>query len=311
MNADENQLVRFDWAIKTLLRDKANFDVLEGFLTALLCQEMKIVNILESESNQSDEDKKFNRVDILVLDQKQRYVIIEVQNYHITAYLERILFGVSKLIAETIKPGNDYSEVSKVISISILYFNLGLGDDYVYYGSTDFRGLHNNESLTFRRVIDSSAEKKTFEKLSPRDIFPEYYLINVERFSDAIKNDLDEWIYLLKHSAVRPDFKAKHIDSAREKLAVLKMTPEQRRGYDRYLMEIVNDKDVIQTALNQGLQQGRKEGREEGEKKGREEGEKNASQKMAQKMRETGIDIETIVSVTGLSPEMIEQAGVN
>ncbi|HDN25490.1 MAG TPA: Rpn family recombination-promoting nuclease/putative transposase [Thioploca sp.] len=151
MNPEENQLVRFDWAIKNLLRDKANFDVLEGFLTAILSQEVKIVNLLESESNQSDEDKKFNRVDILVRDEKQRYLIIEVQNYHVSAYLERILFGVSKLIADTIKPGNDYSEVSKVISISILYFNLGLGKDYVYHGTTDFRGLHYDESFTSRR----------------------------------------------------------------------------------------------------------------------------------------------------------------
>jgi len=122
-------------------------------------------------------------------------------------------------------------------------------------------------------------------------------LINVELFTDAIKNDLDEWIYLLKHSAVRPDFKAKHIDSAREKLALLKMTPEQRRSYDQYLMEIVNDKDIIQTALNKGLKQGR------------EEGSQNAKLEIAQKMRETGVDIETIVSLTGLSPEMIEPAG--
>jgi hypothetical protein len=28
-------LVRFDWAVKKLLRDKANFDVLEGFLSEL------------------------------------------------------------------------------------------------------------------------------------------------------------------------------------------------------------------------------------------------------------------------------------
>ena len=35
MSKNDSKLIRFDWAIKTVLRDKANFDVLEGFLSAL------------------------------------------------------------------------------------------------------------------------------------------------------------------------------------------------------------------------------------------------------------------------------------
>jgi len=39
------KLIRFDWAMKTLLRDKANFDILEGFLGALLNDDnIKILN---------------------------------------------------------------------------------------------------------------------------------------------------------------------------------------------------------------------------------------------------------------------------
>jgi predicted transposase/invertase (TIGR01784 family) len=74
---NEAKLVRFDWAIKYLLRDKANFDILEGFLSALLNEKIQIISILESESNQFDSEDKFNRVDILVKDQKQRQIIIE------------------------------------------------------------------------------------------------------------------------------------------------------------------------------------------------------------------------------------------
>jgi len=33
MNKKRMKLIRFDWAMKNLLRDKANFDVLEGFLS--------------------------------------------------------------------------------------------------------------------------------------------------------------------------------------------------------------------------------------------------------------------------------------
>jgi predicted transposase/invertase (TIGR01784 family) len=285
----KTKLIRFDWAMKSLLRDKANFDILEGFLTAVLRQDVSIIEILESESNVSDIDQKLNRVDILIQDQQQRYVIIEIQNCHITAYLERILFGVSKVIVDNVKSGEDYREISKVVSISILYFNLGLGEDYVFYGNTEFRGLHDNKPLVFRRRKDD----KTLEKLKSQDIFPEYYLINVERFADVMKTDLDEWIYLFKHAALPPHCKAKNLDKAAEKLDVLKMKPEERHRYDLYLMALVNEQDAIETALNKGINKGKISGKLE----------------VAQKMQKSGMDMETIVALTGLSPDLIEREG--
>ena len=60
----KDKYIRFDWAIKRLLRNKANFGVLEGFLTVLLGENIHIIEILESEGNQQREDDKFNRVDI-------------------------------------------------------------------------------------------------------------------------------------------------------------------------------------------------------------------------------------------------------
>ena len=63
-------LVRFDFAIKTLLRNKANFAILEGFIDVFLGKKCKIQEILESESNQLDSEDKFNRVDIKAKDDK-------------------------------------------------------------------------------------------------------------------------------------------------------------------------------------------------------------------------------------------------
>ena len=60
----KDRYIRFDWAIKRLLRDKANFAVLEGLLTVLFEDKTQIVEILESEGNQLAETDKFNRVDI-------------------------------------------------------------------------------------------------------------------------------------------------------------------------------------------------------------------------------------------------------
>ena len=90
--------ISFDWALKRLLRDKANFDVLEGFLSTLLNSEIKIHRLLESEGNKNREDSKYNRVDLLAENEAGELLLIEVQGEPEFAYFQRMLFGASKLV---------------------------------------------------------------------------------------------------------------------------------------------------------------------------------------------------------------------
>jgi hypothetical protein len=62
-------LISFDWAMKKMLRHKANFDILEGFLSVLLDRDIKINSVLESASNKNDIEEKFNIVDLLAQDE--------------------------------------------------------------------------------------------------------------------------------------------------------------------------------------------------------------------------------------------------
>ena len=122
----KDKYIRFDWAIKRLLRQKANFGVLEGFLTVFIGEPIKIIDILESEGNQQEADDKFNRVDIKAKNSKGDIIIVEIQNTSELYYLERVLLGWQRLLPD-INLGNTYKEVKKVYSISILYFDLGKG----------------------------------------------------------------------------------------------------------------------------------------------------------------------------------------
>jgi hypothetical protein len=287
---NEAKLVRFDWAIKYLLRDKANFDILEGFLSALLNEKIQIISILESESNQFDSEDKFNRVDILVKDQKQRQIIIEVQNHHTPDYLERLLFGVCKVIVDNFELGDDYRKITKVIVVGILYFNFGDADDYVYYSTNDLYGIHTNSRFSFFRKGDD----KKYHRMWCKDIYPEYYLIHVERFEDAIGSDLDEWIYMLKHSVVPANCQAKNLEKAKDKLALMKMDREQRQRYERYLMNMTDERGIINAAQN------------EGERRGREKGLQEAKLEIAKNLQQSGMDIDSIATMTGLSLEAIK-----
>ena len=117
----QDKYVRFDWAVKRLLRQKANFGVLEGFLTVLLGENVKIIEILESESNQQTIDDKFNRVDIKARNSKDEIIIVEIQNTRELYYLERILYGVAKAITEHISLG----EKNILYQYSILRYRQG------------------------------------------------------------------------------------------------------------------------------------------------------------------------------------------
>lgn len=224
------KLIRFDWAIKRLLRNKANFAVLEGFLSELLFDNIRIEQILESESNQTIDDDKFNRVDILTQNSKNELIIIEIQSTYEIDYFHRMAFGVSKSISENLKLGQKYSEIKKVISVNIVYFDLGQGQDYIYKGKTEFKGIHQNDVLGL-----SPKQKQTFAKENVSDIFPEYYLLKVNQFDDNAKDTLDEWIYFLKNSEVKDNFKAKGLKEAGEVLDIMRLTSDDQYGYNRYL----------------------------------------------------------------------------
>lgn len=228
--AMSKKLIQFDWAIKRLLRNKANFVVLEGFLSELLFDDIAIEQILESESNQEEHDDKFNRVDILTKNSKNELIIIEIQSTYEIDYFHRMAYGTSKAISENHKLGDKYSNVKKVISINIVYFDLGQGQDYIYKGRTNFKGLHQKDVLEL-----SEKQKKTFLKEEVADIFPEYYLLKVNQFNDVAKDTLDEWVYFLKNSEVKDSFRAKGLKEANEVLDIMRLPAEDQYGYNRYM----------------------------------------------------------------------------
>ncbi|TAD99977.1 MAG: hypothetical protein EAZ97_07300 [Bacteroidetes bacterium] len=283
------KLVRFDWAMKKLLRHKANFGILEGFLSELLRFDISIESILESEGNKQDEYDKYNRVDILVKTEDQELMLVEVQNDSEIDYFQRMIFGVSKLVTEYIKEGEPYGTIKKIYSINIVYFGLGQGKDYVYEYKGEFVGLHENDIL-----LPTSPQKQNFRVEKVSDIFPKYYILKVNNFNDIAKNTLDEWIYFLKNSEVKEDFVAKGLDKAKEKLRYESLSDEEKKMYNRSVENRRIEMSVVYT-------------REvEAQYKTQVEIEK-ATIKIAKNAIKKGFDNETIADLTGLTIEEIEQ----
>ena len=170
-------------------------------------------------------------MDILVENTKGEYIIIEVQNSKEHDYFHRMLFGASKVITEYIGEGKPYAEVKKVISVTIAYFDLGQGKDYVYHGKTDFTGLRKGDVLSL-----SKKQEELYRKSAVYQIYPEYWLIKADLLNNGkIQDDLDEWIYFFKNSEVPDHFKAQGLAEAKIKLDKLRLSAKEREDYERFV----------------------------------------------------------------------------
>ena len=290
----KRKLITFDWAIKRLLRSKANFGILEGFLTELLKEDITILDVLESESNKDYKLDKFNRVDLKVQNSKQEIIIIEIQYDREYDYLQRIFYGVSKTAIEHLEENASYSGITKVISINILYFDLGSGTDYIYKGTTRFVGLHNNDLLEL-----NAKQKQLFKKDSVESLYPEYYLIKINRFNDIAKDTLDEWVYFLKNEEIKPTFTAKGLKEAEEKFNIMKLPEDEQKAYEHYQDDLHYQASIFESSFGDGYY--------EGEVIGIEKGIEQATKNIALNLAKEGTTVEIIAKVTGLSELDIKQ----
>ena len=280
---DNNNIIRFDWAAKRILRDKANFGVLEGLLTVLIGEQIRIQQLLESESNQAYSDEKYYRLDLYATNSQGDNIIIKIQPSRKLHYYERIVLGEPQII-DMVSWQKRYEAIKKVYSINILYFDLGKGGDYLYHGTTRFVGVHTGDELQV-----NYKEGDLIRMRIPSEIFPEYYIIRVNEFNKVATTPLEEWMEYLKNGVIRENTSTPGLEEARKKLQYLSMSKQERAAYDEHVNAIMIQNDVLDTAKLEGRAEGRAEEKKEN----------------ARKMKAAGLATPLIEQITGLTADEI------
>ena len=318
----ERTIISFDYAIKEILRDKANFDILSGFLTELIEKPVTVQEILDSEGNPSAKKGKVNRLDLKAKIDDGEVAVFEIQYFDQIDFLGKILFNACKAVVEQISTGKLY-DVKKVYSINIAYYDIGAKSEYVFVASlNEFKGIHFDEVIPFSQNLDPTSGE-------PKAIHPEYFLIVPKIFDEKIIDDkgnvvsdifkegtaskFDEWVYVLKNSVVKSDFTAAGIQEAGDKLNILQMTPQQKAEYEADKRAEMTQKSQLYTAELKGEIRGRMEGEEIGLQKGEEIGLQKGEEIGLQKEKvdasirgfKKGHSIETIAEFTDLSTEQV------
>ena len=215
---DDNRIIRFDWAAKRMLRDKANYDVLEGLVTVLLNEEVHIVELLESEGNQDDANDKFNRVDVMARNSKDEIIIVEIQLETGIFEIEKIIYSNSQCVLDRYDHIGEVQN-SKVFFIGLCSYEFGESKQYIYRGYRD-------------RL--------------------RYFLLYPNRFNSIATTPLEEWLDYLKNNHIRENTTVPGLQEARKKLQYLQMNREERQAYERHLDNIMVQNDVLDTAKSEG-----------------------------------------------------------
>jgi hypothetical protein len=194
--------------------------------------------------------------------------------------------------------------------VNIVYFDLGHGEDYIYHGTTDFRGIHKHDLL---KLSEKEKEHYPGSVHKIAHVFPEYYVLKVSGFDLKIKDTLDEWVYALKESEVKPEFTAKGIHEASRTLARLSLSEEERQAYERHIGDARISKSTLDSSYSdgkreglaegkaEGLAEGKAEGLAEGEAKGKAEG----KAEMIRNLHALGLSIEQLAQASQLSVEEV------
>ena len=292
-------LISFDYAIKYLLRNKGDYDIIEGFISALFASKgykpVKINALLDAESNRESKHLKRSIADLVVEDADGNKYIVEIERSFTPNFMHKACFNTSRIIIDSISGNQDYTTIKKVFHISLLYFATKNMDHAISHGQTIIHSIDTAHPMDVRIANQGCI---MFEH---RNIFPEYFFISVPMFNDVINQEIDEWLYVMKHSETKEDFKSPYMKKVDERLNMLKMNDQDRDEYLYYLKEATHSQDILTAARAEGEAKGIAKGIE----KGIEKGAQQRTFEVAINMLRENIDIKTISLVTGLTSDEI------
>jgi predicted transposase/invertase (TIGR01784 family) len=298
MESNDKPLISFDYAIKYLLRDKHDYSIVEGFISALLksigYKEVKIIALLESESNKEDDKAKRSLADLIVEDEDKHKYIIEIERSMKNSFIHKACFTTSRLIIDSIGSSQDYKQIAKVFHITLLYFPISNDNGAIYHGQTLIHEIETKEKLSV--LIKNRVTKEIFDATN---ILPEYLYISVPQFNDRLEKEIDDWLYVLKYDDIPKEFHSSYMQQVADKLSFLKLSPEEKVSYYHYLKKLYSDRDELEAAEAIGEARG--------EARGVEQGMRNRNLEIAKSMLKKGFEIKVIEELTGLSRKDIKE----
>ena len=278
-----------DCFVRYFFTDKGGEKVLLDFINAVMIsadmKTFKAVEILNPFNLKRNYKNKETIVDVKCITKNGTVVIIEVQLSGNSRFTERILYYWASNYSKLLKKGEKYDDLTPVISINLLNFNLNKKNSNVH---------------SCYMIYDTKSKRLLTDHL-------QIHIIELKKFKfkdNNLKKDLNYWLGF---------FTTNNMEEYMSE--IVKEKPIMEEAHKRYnnfirsrlMMSEYEKKEIYQYDKQISLEDKRREGIKEGRREGRLEGIKNEKYSIAKNLKKSGLDIKFISENTGLSIEEVEK----
>ena len=293
-----------DYFVRYFFTDKGGEKVLLDFINAVMIsanmKTFKSVEILNPsptagfslnlKKNYSDKE---TIVDVKCITKNGTVVIIEVQLSGNSRFPERILYYWSTNYSKLLNKGEGYEDLTPVISINLLNFNLNKKDSNVH---------------SCYMIYDTKNKRLLTDHL-------QIHIIELKKFKfkdKSLTKDLNYWLgffttknmeeymsEIVKEKPIMEEAHKRYNNFIRSRLMMSEYEKKEIYQYDKQIM--------LKDERREGIKEGIKKGKLEGIKEGKLEGIKEGQISMAKSMKKENIDIELIKKITGLTIDEIKK----
>ena len=281
------------------LFNQENEKITKAFVEALIGRKINEITINETkELYREKPDDKLGVLDLELEINNNEKVDVEVQLIERENFEERLLYYFSKLYGSTIKIGEDYTKVKKVLIIAIINYEINLTKEIKEFETRWKIQETKNPQLVLTEeaefiILELPKVRREYEK--NKDNAKAQWMMflddpNREEVREIMEKNEDIKEAVVKVHEMSEDEKIRRLADLREK-AIMDEKAISKAGYRR--------------GMEQGLEDGMKMGMEQGIKQGIEKGERKQKEEIAKKLKAMKISLNQIKEATGLSEDEI------
>lgn len=267
-----------DYFIRYLLASRGNENILLDFINSIMLDsDMKtfrsaeILNPFNLKKNKSDKE---TIADVKCITQNGTVVIIEIQLQGSSKFPERILYYWAVNYSKLLKHGEKYDELSPVISINLLNFNLdktkNIHSCYMLYEKI------NRKLLTDHLQIHIVELKKFKKNILSKDLNCWLKLFT----SKDLEASMSE---IVKEKPLMEEVKKRYNNFVKNRLMMTEYEKKELYEYDKQMLLEEKEKQGIEKGIEKGLIQ------------------------TAKSMKDKNMEFTLISEITGLSIEEIKK----
>ena len=286
-----------DCFIRYFFTDKGGEKVLLDFINAVMIsadmKTFKAVEILNPFNLKRHYKYKETIVDVKCITKNGTVVIIEVQLSGNSRFPERILYYWASNYSKLLKKGEEYEDLTPVISINLLNFNLNKKNSNVH---------------SCYMIYDTKNKNLLTDHL-------QIHMIELKKFKfkdNNLKKDLNYWLgffttknmeaymsEIVKEKPIMEEAHKRYNNFIRSRLMMTEYEKKELYQYDKQIS--------LEDKRREGIKEGIKKGKLEGIKVGKLEGERDKSISIAKTLKQMNMDDDSISKATGLSIEEIRK----